>query len=102
MGQRVRVKREKHDHVESSRHVSEPVQTQETDMTSQAQSEDSEDEMSEDEDQILLDNLDEEDMRERWEVAQTHKNKYAGVSYLPLELLQLTFRKSEMLELSNQ
>jgi nicotinate-nucleotide pyrophosphorylase len=102
MGQRVQVKREKHEHVESSRQVSEPVQTQETDMTSQAQSEDSEDEMSEDEDQILLDNLDEEDMRERWEVAQTHKNKYAGVGHPPLESFKLTFRKSEMQESSNQ
>ena len=55
-------------------------------MTSQAEEEESEDDVSEDEEMILED-LDEEDMRERWEFAQTHKHKYAGVSPFSLELL---------------
>jgi hypothetical protein len=53
-------------------------------MTSQAEEEESEDDVSEDEEMILED-LDEEDMRERWEFAQTHKHKYAGVSHFLLE-----------------
>jgi uncharacterized membrane protein YcaP (DUF421 family) len=81
--------------------VPEPVETQETNMTSQAEEEESEDDVSEDEEMILED-LDEEDMRERWEFAQTHKHKYAGVSPFYLQSLQLTSRKSEMLESSNQ
>ena len=64
--------------------MSEPVETQETNMTSQAEEEESEDDVSEDEEMILED-LDEEDMRERWEFAQTHKHKYAGVSHFLLE-----------------
>ena len=42
--------------------------------------EDSESNVTDDEEQMILEDLDDEDMRERWEVAQTHKNKYAGVS----------------------
>jgi hypothetical protein len=60
------------------------METQETNMTSQAEEEESEDDVSEDEEMILED-LDEEDMRERWEFAQTHKHKYAGVSLLYLQ-----------------
>jgi len=80
MGQRVRIKKEKNDYVEPTRHVSEPAETQETNMTSQPAAEDSEDDITEDEEEINLDNVDDEDMRERWEFVQTHKNKYAGVS----------------------
>ena len=57
------------------------METQDTNMTSQAEEEESVDELSADEEeQMILEDLDDEDMRERWEVAQTHKNKYAGVS----------------------
>jgi hypothetical protein len=87
MDQRVRVKREQQELVEPSRHVSEPVETQETNMTSQPAEDDSEDDITEDEEEINLDNVDDEDMRERWELAQTHKNKYAGVSHLLLDSL---------------
>jgi hypothetical protein len=62
------------------------METQETNMTSQAEEEESEDDVSEDEEMILED-LDEEDMRERWEFAQTHKHKYAGVSHFLPESL---------------
>ena len=53
-------------------------------MTSQPAGDDSEDDITEDEEEINLDNVDDEDMRERWELAQTHKNKYAGVSHSSL------------------
>lgn len=50
-------------------------------MTSQADSQGSEDEVEEDEEENLLDGIEnEEHVNEDWEVAQTRKAKYAGVS----------------------
>ena len=102
MDQRVRVKKERNVDIEPSRHVSEPVDTQETNMTSQAEEEESEEDMSEEEEDLMLEDMDVEDIRERWEVAQIRKNRYAGVSHLRLPSLLLMFRKSEMLESLDQ